>query len=86
MPLYEYKCKNCEHSFKKMSSVDSRKDPETVPCTECNETQVFQVIGTPGIVGGVVGAAGLRKPQWFTDKLKDMKKNVGKDNTLGNVI
>lgn len=83
MPMYEYKCNSCEHVFKAIKSVATRKEPEAEPCPECkNQESVTQMIGCPNIVAGVVGAAGIKKPQWFQDKIKELKKHAGKDNTL----
>lgn len=85
MPIYEYKCKSCEHTFKAIKTVAARKEPEAEPCPECEKQEVSQVIGCPNIVSGVVGAGSIQRPQWFQDKIKDMKKNVGKNNTLDRI-
>lgn len=86
MPLYDYKCKQCEHTFKRNLRIANRKEPEAEPCPSCEATEsVTQQLGGLAIVSGVVGAGSLKKPQWFQDKIKDMKKVVGKGHTLDNM-
>lgn len=85
MPLYDYKCSNCEHTFTLSKRISARKEPEADPCPSCHQiNRVKQLVGAPPIVSGVVGAGSIKKPQWFQDKIKDMKKVVGKGHTLDN--
>jgi len=37
MPLYEYKCDNCESIFEKIQSISNRNIPLSQPCPECKE-------------------------------------------------
>lgn len=37
MPLYDYVCPKCEHTFEKLKSFDQRKDPE--PCPVCQHEE-----------------------------------------------
>lgn len=83
MPLYDYKCTECDHAFERNSKIADRKIPCEDPCTECGG-EIVQVIHAPKIISGRSG--GLKQPNWFQDKVKDMKKMVGKDNTLGNIL
>jgi len=41
MPTYDYKCKDCGHSFEKNVHVAEYKDPQT--CPECSGEAVKQV-------------------------------------------
>jgi len=58
MPLYTYKCKECDHAFEKSSKIDDRKTPEQQPCPECGaEQSVVQQVTAPMICDPVrVGA------------------------------
>lgn len=46
MPIYEYKCKNCEHVFEKFQSVND--DPERV-CPSCGG-EVRRLFSPAGII------------------------------------
>ena len=35
MPIYEYKCEDCENVFEDFSAVDKRNEPEKEPCPSC---------------------------------------------------
>ena len=35
MPIYEYRCESCEHSFELLSDVDKRDYPLKESCPEC---------------------------------------------------
>jgi putative FmdB family regulatory protein len=44
MPLYEYSCRSCEHSFEVLSS-GNRSEP--LRCPECDGAEVDRLIGLP---------------------------------------
>jgi putative FmdB family regulatory protein len=44
MPIYEYRCRACNHQFEKLVKVD-----ETPPCPECSHMDLERVICAPGI-------------------------------------
>ena len=45
--LYEYKCKECGHSFEELKKVDERNEPCEAPCPKCEaENSVVIVIGS----------------------------------------
>ena len=35
MPLYEYRCENCENEFEEMLHFSEREDPINQPCPSC---------------------------------------------------
>lgn len=75
MPLYEYKCNKCGHEMTAFKSIAERNNI-TENCIECNLVGTFDmVISTPMIVSGV--SSQLRRPDWFKDKMKEVKKHVG---------
>jgi putative FmdB family regulatory protein len=44
MPLYEYTCRKCKHTFE---ALVSRKIATTVKCPKCEATELDQLIGLP---------------------------------------
>lgn len=44
MPLYEYLCRKCEHTFEVLVS---RKTATAVVCPKCESTELDQLIGLP---------------------------------------
>ena len=47
MPLYEYNCESCEHSFELLSSVGDMNKPVKKPCPECGEKKIKKGFGVP---------------------------------------
>jgi len=66
MPIYEYKCKECGHSFEIIQKVDEA--PKAV-CSECNG-ELYKVISTSGLI--------FKGSGWYitdySNKLKETKK------------
>lgn len=44
MPLYEYKCRKCEHSFE---ALTSSRTAVAVVCPQCASEELDQLIGLP---------------------------------------
>jgi putative FmdB family regulatory protein len=42
MPVYEFRCSNCEHVFEVMGSYSEREKAQT--CPKCGSTEVKQAI------------------------------------------
>jgi putative FmdB family regulatory protein len=55
MPIYEFKCKNCDHDFEVIQGKDE-KDPE---CPECKSTNVARQI--PSAFGTAAGCGAPKK-------------------------
>lgn len=74
MPLYYYKCRECDHSFKEFLSMDDRKIPVNAPCPECKvEHSIFQELGYAGVVDPI--RIGRKKPpSGFNEVLRNIKK------------
>ena len=47
MPVYQYKCKNCEFSFEKYMKVENRD--QTI-CPKCNSNDVARNFSTPTVI------------------------------------
>lgn len=78
MPVYEYQCKSCEHSFQEMHKIDDRKIPVENPCPECGEKEVQQLIGNVSIIDPfTIGK--LKPTKEFQEKAKSLKRFYRKD-------
>lgn len=57
MPMYEYSCQKCEHTFEALVF-----DGDKVECPECNSTRLERLISLPGLAqvkaGGFPSACG----------------------------
>lgn len=49
MPLYDYHCTECNHTFTEKYMIVDRKQPEGDPCPSCNSHTINLRIGTPGV-------------------------------------
>ena len=49
MPLYDYNCKICDHTFTLKRMIADRLLPEGDPCPSCGTTSLQLKIGTPGV-------------------------------------
>jgi putative FmdB family regulatory protein len=47
MPLKEYRCRKCEHSFE---ILVGRNSSQEVQCPDCSSDEVDQMFGLPGSV------------------------------------
>lgn len=84
MPLYDYMCRDCGVGFNEMRTIDDRLSPCELPCPECGG-EIYLKIGAP-VLGYNIKPPGMRTSDNFNDRLKEIRKNKGKDNTLGDVI
>ena len=37
MPIYEYYCEKCKHTFEEYLSISNRDNPIEEPCPKCDE-------------------------------------------------
>ena len=58
MPLYEYKCEECNHLFEEYHSMDDRNIPLNELCPKCgNKDSVFKLCSNAGFVDpGIINA------------------------------
>ena len=45
MPIYEYKCKACEHKFDKLQKIN---DPVFTDCPDCGQPELVKLVSAPG--------------------------------------
>ncbi len=81
MPLYDYRCKACQHQWKESRRIAERSVPVDTPCPECGkEGEIFQVIGTSSIVAGV--RLTDKRPEGWKDVLRGVHKTAGKKSSV----
>lgn len=92
MPIYDYACKNCEHTFSETQRIDDRKVPIERGCPKCGfltngqgEHALYQVLGSPNICYSMTTR---RTDDDFNSKLKELRDKVPaayKDNLSKNI-
>jgi putative FmdB family regulatory protein len=40
MPLYDYRCSKCNHTFEQFQKIDDRNKPTRKPCPKCKKNKV----------------------------------------------
>ena len=66
MPIYEYKCSNCEHQFE---VIQRFSDNPVESCPECNKKSVKKLVSAPSFR--------LKGAGWYeTDFKTGSKKNI----------
>jgi len=91
MPTYDYKCEKCDHTFEKSLKIADRGAPTESPCEEqlhraapiCGgEVKQIIVKASSFAYDNIRTRHSTKKvPGWYTDKIKDMKRNIP-GNTL----
>ena len=80
MPLYSYRCHECEHEFEDMRRVDDRLIPESEPCPSCSTSGVRVALNASMWVDAY--KLGLVKPKGdFVERMTGIKKKTPK-NTI----
>ncbi len=76
MPIYQYGCKSCKHTFTEHYKIDDRNIPITQPCPNCKvENQVEMHLGVPGIAFDSL----VKPPGDFRERMQEMKKKFKYD-------
>lgn len=75
MPIYEYRCSNCDHTFEDMLSIADREKPLKKACPGCGKKKVARdFLGVP-----VMGADAKIKPgRDWKELTAKMKKGIPK--------
>ena len=69
MPIYEYACKNCEHTLDALQKIS---DEPLVDCPECGEPALRKLVSAPRFR--------LKGAGWYeTDFKKDNQRNLHRD-------
>jgi putative FmdB family regulatory protein len=76
MPIYEYKCNECEHTFDDYLNVSDRDKPLKEPCPECGENSVTKLVSAT-TMGVDMNCTPDKKTGGDWSRLMDrMKKNT----------
>ena len=84
MPTYDYLCQKCNHIFeRRFNHWDEKEQPLGEPCPECKEEKsiVQTMTKAPGLVSDSKTAMRRAGSEW-NDRLKQIKKGSGRDNTI----
>ena len=86
MPLYDYKCKTCNHTWEEQQTIESRNVPRYNPCPECGTSDsIILLIGKPSI--GDVVRMGIKKPDnHVVDRLKEVQNTMPNANIKSRYI
>lgn len=81
MPLYQYQCNACDHSFTEVLKIDNRHDPINNDCPNCGgKGHIQMVIGAPMLLYSVDRS--LKTDDAFNDRMIEIKKTKGRGNTI----
>lgn len=68
MPMYDYECEECGHTFEFLAKSTQKKDrekPTKEPCPECGVTgKVIRHFGTPNIAEGMNKRKRIKDHGW----------------------
>ncbi|PCJ47868.1 MAG: transcriptional regulator [Gammaproteobacteria bacterium] len=74
MPIYEYKCKACEHKFDKLQKIN---DPVLKDCPDCGESELVKLVSAAGFR--------LKGTGWYETDFKNSgkkpKESSGSDSS-----
>ena len=76
MPIYNFKCNNCEHEFEHSCKIAERAAVEQADCPKCDTSNLKQILGKVNFASDPLGHA--RVPMEFKEKVLDRLPNVGK--------
>lgn len=77
MPLYDYSCSDCEHTFTKNLRMAENKKPESEPCPSCGKSNTIsqQLLSAPALGNSI--NMGLRKhDSGFKEVMEKMHAGV----------
>ena len=70
MPIYEYKCKACEHKFDKLQKMS---DPVLTDCPDCGKSELIKLVSAAGFR--------LKGTGWYETDFKNSGKKPSGDST-----
>tara|TARA_B110000263_G_scaffold246529_1_gene257704 strand:- start:762 stop:1085 length:324 start_codon:yes stop_codon:yes gene_type:complete len=70
MPIYEYECTNCDHTFDELQKMS---DEHLVDCPSCSAPKLARLLSAPSFR--------LKGGGWYeTDFKKDNQRNISKND------
>ena len=79
MPIYQYKCKDCDYQFDKMLKMANRKVPVEEPCHKCGG-HIVQILSTVGFTDSF--RLGRIKPDENTREMLNIIDKANPNNTM----
>ncbi len=79
MPLYQYKCSSCNHTFDLFEKMESRHKPTKDPCPSCKNLTVEKLMSMMTVVDPIT-VGNLRTSNGFNAVMKEVKKRNPKHN------
>ena len=79
MPFYDYKCKECGHTWDEFQTVNARNVPRYNPCPECGASgDISLVIGKVNL-GDPIQLGVKKPPRDVQERLAQINRNAGGD-------
>ena len=79
MPLYDFECEKCNHSFEQFLTIAEMDKPLKESCPSCKKKgNIIRIVGAGGMVDSarLESTKGRLKPtKEFTEVMSRMKKN-----------
>jgi len=75
MPIYEYHCESCEHSFELLSRVDNMNKPIKKPCPECGKKKVKKSVISKVVTGADATLTLEKMCPGFTKKMETISRS-----------
>ena len=63
MPIFEYKCKKCDHTFEKLVF---KGDKEEMECPRCKSREVIKLMSAASFMGSSMGTCAGGSPKGFS--------------------
>lgn len=81
MPTYEYKCQSCGKELTLRKSIAERKIPETLPCPECKEITIKNIMSKTSVVSAhrLSGTTSSQPGGDFKERMQQISKHFAKD-------
>ncbi|MFT5450749.1 MAG: putative FmdB family regulatory protein [Enterobacterales bacterium] len=70
MPIYEYKCKACEHKFDKLQKLN---DPALTDCPDCGKPELIKLVSAAGFR--------LKGTGWYETDFKNSGKKASESTS-----
>lgn len=81
MPIYDYQCAACEHTFERSLKMSEMRIPETEACPSCNQELTVQKVLAGAPAFGDPVRLGVRKiPGDFKEVLQKIHEKTYKSN------
>ena len=78
MPVYSYKCKECDHEFEEEHKVDARNVPRYNPCPNCGTSDKIILTIKKINVGDSIAMGRTKPPIEFRERLKQIEDTYSK--------